>query len=196
VVGICAGNHDPYRKNWNEAIGGFAEFHAKHPKSVLAIHTVAYLPGGLNLTALVEEWDITESVLFSDQYQQMSGAVSNEAMAAWYGTCDVLLNVGNEGFGLPGLEAQACGTPVIAAGWAGAAELCGAGWKVKGQREWNNKHRTSWQIPFISDIARKLELAYNGAGGLRGQARDFALAWDADRIWDEHWIPALKVLDG
>lgn len=195
VAGICAGNDDPERKNWNEAIGGFARFHEKHPKSVLALHTLAFLPGGLNLTALAEEWGITDAVLFSDQDQQMSGRVSDAALAAWYGTCDVLLNLGNEGFGLPGLEAQACGTPVIAGGWAGAGELCGAGWKVKGQPKWNNRHRTFWRVPFITDVTAKLRLAARDAGQLRGLARDYALTWDADRIWDEHWLPALKTLD-
>lgn len=195
VVGICAANHDPWRKGWNEMIGGFAEFHAKHPKSVLAIHTVAYLPGGLNITALVEEWGLSEVTLFSDQYQQMGGRVSDAALAAWYGTCDVVLNLGNEGFGLPGLEAQACGTPVVAGSWAGAAELCGAGWQVKGQRQWSNQHRTFWRTAIISDVARKLEIAAKHAGEYRDRAREFALGWDADKVWEDYWLPALKVID-
>jgi glycosyltransferase involved in cell wall biosynthesis len=202
VVGLNAANHDPYRRSWNEMVGGFAEFHAKHPASLLAFHTIGYLPGGLNLVALVEEWGISEATLFSDQYQQMAGTVGQDALAAWYGTLDVELNCGNEGFGLPGLEAQACGTPVVAGGWAGSGELCGAGWKVKGQREWNNKHRTFWRMPFIKDIAAQLKNAYDtvaqesGRDLMRGKAREFALGWDVDRIWDEHWVPALKVLDG
>jgi glycosyltransferase involved in cell wall biosynthesis len=195
VVGINAGNHDPHRKNWSEMFGGFAKFHVNHPKSLLAVHTIGYLPGGLDLISLAEEWGITESVLFSDQQQQLRGEVSDEALAAWYGTCDVLLNLGNEGFGLPGLEAQSCGTPVVALGTAGAAELCGAGWKVRSQRFWNNKHRTFWQLPIINDVALKLEAAYKGARGRREQAREFALGWDVNRVWDDHWIPALKSID-
>jgi glycosyltransferase involved in cell wall biosynthesis len=36
-----------------------------------------------------------------------------------------------EGFGIPVLEAQACGTPVIVGDWCAHEDLCFAGWKVR-----------------------------------------------------------------
>ncbi len=48
-----------------------------------------------------------------------------------YNAMDVLTNVAlGQGFGIPILEAQACGTPVIVGDWTSMSELCFAGWKV------------------------------------------------------------------
>jgi glycosyltransferase involved in cell wall biosynthesis len=194
VTGICAANNDKQRKHLFEAIAGWAAFHGKHPKSVLLLHTAQYLPGGLKLFRIVQELGIEDACVFSDQYQLMTGMVSDEALAAWYGACDVLLNVGNEGFGLPGVEAQACGTPVINAGWGPGPELCGAGWTVKGQPDWNDLHEGQWKVPLIASIAGKLGIAYKHAAEVRSKARDFAFGWDADRGLAEHWRPVFDSL--
>ena len=194
VVGINAGNHDKTRKRWSEALGGFAVFHEEHPKSVLLIHSLQFLPGGLKLPALVDRWGLADCVIFSDQYQLITGMTRQPELAAWYGALDVLLNVGNEGFGLPTVEAQACGTPVITAGWSASPELCGAGWQVDGQEDWNDHHEAMWKLPLIPSVAEKLTAAHQAAGTLRGQARDFALTWDADRLFAEHWQPVLASL--
>lgn len=203
VVGINAMNHEKARKNFSEAFGAFKAFRDgdqdlgidPHPNSVLALHTQAILPEGLNLPALAREWGIDKSLLWSDQYQLMTGRADWTALADWYGSLDVLLSLGNEGFGLPVVEAQACGTPVIAGNWGPGPELAGAaGWLVGGQPEWNNWHLKHWRVPFIADVAAKLDQAYREAADRRGAARDAALAWDADTIWSEHWEPALKDL--
>lgn len=195
VIGINAMNHERARKNFNEAFGAFAAFHEAHPASVLALHTMAILPEGLNLPALAAEWGIDKAIIWSDQYQLATGTADWDALADWYGMCDVLLSLGNEGFGLPVVEAQACGTPVIAGNWGPGPELAGdAGWLVDGQPEWNNWHLKHWRVPFISDVTAKLELAYREAKDRRAAAREAALAWDAERIWDEYWEPVLKDL--
>lgn len=195
VAGINAMNHERARKNFNEAFGAFAAFHAEHPASMLALHTMAILPEGLHLPNLAREWGIDKAILWSDQYQLATGTADWSALADWYGGLDVLLSLGNEGFGLPVVEAQACGTPVIVGDWGPGPELAGAaGWLVEGQPEWNNWHGKHWRVPIIADVADKLELAYLEAGDRRGAAREAALAWDAGRIWDEHWEPAFKEL--
>lgn len=206
VVGMNAMNHERARKNFNEAFGAFAAFHAAHPRSVLALHTQAILPEGLNLPALAREWDITDAILWSDQYQMMTGMADWAALADWYGSLDVLLSLGNEGFGLPVIEAQACGTPVIAGNWGPGPELAGeTGWLAEGQPEWNNWHLKHWRVPRIGEYEQDgstapgtvlwaLEQAYAEAGERRPAARAAALAWDAQRIWEERWEPALKDL--
>ena len=200
LAGINAGNHDKTRKRWNEAFGGFAAFHARHPASLLLIHSIAFLPGGLKLPALAREWGISDAVLFSEQYEQITGMIGAEALRAWYGVLDVLLSVGNEGFGLPVMEAQACGTPVIAGNYSAGPELTGTGWLVDGQYDWNDHHEKRWYIPFIDDVAAKLELARESLSSpalqdqARGLARAFALEWDANLLFAEHWRPVLDKL--
>lgn len=48
--------------------------------------------------------------------------VSDEVMAKAYSACDLTLGIGPEGFGYPGFESLACGTPVIAGSLGGHAE--------------------------------------------------------------------------
>jgi glycosyltransferase involved in cell wall biosynthesis len=63
-----------------------------------------------------------------DQYAYRLGAPA-EVMAATYSAMDVLLAPSHgEGFCVPLIEAQACGTPVIATDFSAQPELVGAGW--------------------------------------------------------------------
>ena len=50
-------------------------------------------------------------------------------------------------------------------------------------------------MPFISEITKAYEKAYDQAAGLRDKARAFALAYDADRVYADFWAPALKELN-
>jgi len=196
VIGINAMNHERQRKNYDEAFGAFAAFRAEHPDTVLALHTIAILPEGLNLPAMAREWGIFDAIVWSPQYQLAIGAISQAELADWYGALDVLLMLGNEGFGLPTVEAQACGTPVIAGDWCTGPELAAeTGWLVEGQPSWNNWHGKHWYTPLISSATDALEQALTGTGPERRHAcRQFALGWDADRLWSEHWVPAFKAL--
>ena len=196
IVGMNFANHDRTRKRVFEQMAGFAAFHAKHPKTLLAVHSAMFLPEGLDLTAIVRELGLQDAVIFSDQYQLVTGMTDQPSLAAWYGTCDVLLSAGNEGFGLPVVEAQACGTPVITGNWGTGLELRGAGWGVDGQADWNNHHKKQWQLALIPSVTAALENSYQAAGDMqvRDQAREFALTWDADKQWADHWAGVIAGL--
>ena len=195
LVGMNAMNHERARKNFSEAFEAFARFRAEHPQSRLLLHSIAVLPEGLHLPALAHEHGITDAILWSDQYQLACGTTSQAALADWYGCLDVLLMLGNEGFGLPTVEAQACGTPVIAGDWCTGPELAGgSGWLVEGQKEWNNWHAKFWRVPLVTSVHDALVQAHKTAGERRSAARKFALEWDADRMWAEHWAPVFKQL--
>jgi len=49
---------------------------------------------------------------------------TTRGIAHWYRKADVLLALGNEGFGLPLVEAMACGLPVIALSSEGQSDVC------------------------------------------------------------------------
>ena len=199
VAGINASNTDPGdRKAFFATFAGFARFHEKHPKTLLAVHAAPVAPDGLDLSAIADHFGIGDAVLFSDLYQLAGPGAPDEALKAWYGTLDVLIQLGNEGFGLPAAEAMACGTPVLAGTWCTGPELAGTtGWLAKGQQTWNNGHKAIWHTPLIESVTARLLKAHDQAAGRRHSARLFATEnLDAGRLFEEHWAPLLKELAG
>jgi glycosyltransferase involved in cell wall biosynthesis len=194
LVGMVAANKDfPSRKSFPEAFQAFKNLRDRHPDARLYLHTEATGQGsGLNLPHLLAQVGIPpESVGFPDQHRLLCTGFGDEHMVNLYSAFDVLLNpAAGEGFGVPIVEAQACGTPVIVTDWTAMRELCGAGWKVTGQRAWT--FQQSWQmVPSVDDLSVALLHAYQAAGRLRDDAREFALQYDADRVLQEHFLPAL-----
>jgi glycosyltransferase involved in cell wall biosynthesis len=101
-----------------------------------------------------------------------------------------------EGFGVPIVESQACGVPVITTDCSAMTELTEAGWRVDGDRWYNAAHDAWFKLPFIRGIVAGLELAYEARGDedLRRKAREFALGYDVDTVMHEFWQPALAQL--
>ena len=201
VIGLCAMNRDPNRKGFFEQFKAFSQFHARHPDSFLAVHGS---PGGggkgLNLHGMACQLGISTAVGFPEDYLYDLGLITEDQMAAWYNGLDVLsLCSYGEGFGLPLVEAQACGTPVITTDASAMTELCGAGFLVSGTPFWTDGHTSQWTRPDISDIDAAYEAAWQAreADALPKQpAVDFAQQFTADKVTEDFWKPALKELEG
>jgi len=209
IVGMVAANKgNPSRKSFVENILAFKELKAKHPDVMLYLHTVAGEEnGGPNLREFLElqglsygfmgrEDPKTVDVIFNDQYQAMIG-LGEDYMNAVYNSLDVLLMVTmGEGFGIPLVEAQAAGCPVITGDWTANAELCFSGWKVpkiKTTRFWTPL--ASWQfIPNVGAITERLSAAYRMKDNqeYRDDARKGALPYDADKVTERYWKPVLE----
>jgi glycosyltransferase involved in cell wall biosynthesis len=118
-------------------------------------------------------------------------------MCRTYNAMDVLLSPSmGEGFGLPILEAQSCGTPVIVTDFSSMPELCGAGWKVRPSRHWWTPLGSFQVLPDIEDIADKLEEAYQCDKETKAkEAREFAMQYDYDDIVEQYWTPILKQIE-
>lgn len=204
IVGMVAANKgSPPRKAFFQQIAAFAELHKKHDDTVLYIHSIHGKDGGAETVNL---WEYAEScglevgrdVLFADQYTYMLG-YPDPQMNLLYNAFDVKMLVSmGEGFGIPIMEAQAAGTPVIVGDWTAMSELCLAGWKV--DRKDSTPFWTplgSYQfIPHVGAIAEKLELAYHNKGNLslRKKAREMAMEYDADKVTAEYWKPVLDYI--
>ncbi|MDP3938742.1 MAG: glycosyltransferase, partial [Deltaproteobacteria bacterium] len=181
-----------------QILQAFAAFRERHPDAVLYLHTeLTGRNGGVNLPVLVESLELPQgSVLFADQYRYQFDPYSPELMGKVYSTFDVLLNPAKgEGFGLTPLEAQACGTPVIVTDFSAMKEVCGAGWKCEYDLEWTPQ--LSWQAnPRVVDIVDALGRCYSlpepTRSDLSAQAVEHAAQYDADRVMQKHFLPAME----
>jgi glycosyltransferase involved in cell wall biosynthesis len=201
VVGMVAANQGSpqmHRKAFPQAFQAFARFRETHTDAVLYVHTneMAQHNSGLHLRALAERCGIPRrSVVFTDIFAWEMGW-PRQTLANAYNAFDVLLNPAmGEGFGVPILEAQACGVPVIVSDFSAMTELCGAGWLVEGDR-WYDGPMDSFLIsPSVESIGQALEQSY-ASGGLADQARRFALRYDVETVTEDYWQPALRKLTG
>lgn len=199
VIGIVAANLDKARKGWPEQMAAFAKLHAKHKDTALLCHTLDNFPNGLNLRSLAERLGISDAVMFSSQYMITAGIVRPENLMPTYGAIDLLSACSlAEGFGLPIVEAMACGTPVVTTNGSAMAEVAGNSWKVPGEPEFASGHESWWAKPNINALARVYEKAYERGSvyqAKRDAARDQAMAYDVEKVLKEHWAPALKTLE-
>lgn len=196
VVGMVAANKGfPPRKGFPEAIAAFARFHRKHPEALLYLHTEPFgIVQGINIPQILQVNGVPASALrFCDPYRYQLG-FAPEHMVTAYSAMDVLLNPSyGEGFGIPIIEAAACGTPTISTNFTSMPEVGDVGWIVSGQRTWTEQG--SYQmVPSVSEIGQALEQAFTMVHRMRHQARQHAMAYDADHVLKEFWIPALDEL--
>jgi glycosyltransferase involved in cell wall biosynthesis len=200
VVGMVANNKGqaPPRKAFPQVFQAFAEFRKQHDDAFLYLHSEMFgVEQGINLLALAQICDIPESAYgATDQFTYHLG-ISDEQLSALYTSFDVLASPSyGEGFGIPILEAQACGVPVIVTDWTSMTELCGAGWLVQGDPWYDPHHGAFYKCPSVAEIYDAMMEAYDKAEGMQLKARSFALQYDADLVLSEHWVPVLKELEG
>ena len=196
VVGMNAANKGVYpnRKAFGENLLAMSMFMKKHKDVILYLHTEATKAmGGIDLRALIKAVGIEEQrVVFIDQYMLRAG-LSQKLMALMYTGLDVLLATSyGEGFGIPTIEAQACGVPVIASNFTASKELVGDGWLVDGQPLWDDPQQSWFHVPLVNQITDALEEAYKRPRQISVKAMEFADQYRADVIYEQYWQPALK----
>jgi glycosyltransferase involved in cell wall biosynthesis len=200
IAGMVAANAGP-RKAFQQNISGFAKFHKKHPDSFLYLHSQSITDVGLNLEAICSRQGlkIGKDVAFCDLYLDLIGVPATQ-MCTLYNAMDVLLLVTmGEGFGLPIVEAQACGTPVIVGDWSSMSDLKFAGWTVDKSEstKWRLATESDWHMPDANAIADRLERAYEASKdetltrNLREAARKGAEQYDVDLVTRQYWLPLL-----
>ena len=189
----------PTRKAWSENLLALVPFLNAHSDACVYIHTESACAHGIDLNLLVQHLGLpADRVKFPDQYAYRFGAYSDRELAQLYTRADVLLAVSmGEGFGIPTIEAQACGTRVIGSNAAATPELLGEdSFLVEGQPEWDPAQRSFWFRPFVHSITAALEEAYAAGGGYSQKAVKKAADYKADRIVLKEWGGLLKALAG
>lgn len=196
VIGANMANNDAIRKALPEVMVAFAKFHNDRPDSVLSLHTNVHQDGGQDLEFLAEHLGITDICKVVDQYAYTAGMISDEDMAQWYGAIDVLCATSyGEGFGLPIIESQACGTPVITTNASSMPELNPFGQNVEGLPFWNGVHRGWWTRPDMRGIYEAFHEAYEKKDETdRKQLRDFASNYEVNHVAEKYMGPAIAEL--
>lgn len=197
VIGLCAANNDAIRKGFPEQFEAFRVFHKRRPEAVLWVHSIAKSARGLDLRRLALEIGIDPvSIRITDTYPQVSGMFDESLMADWYGVLDVLSACSYaEAFGVPLIEAQACGTPVITTAGSAMKEIRGHGWLATADEYWNHVHGAWWDRPRVDSIVRQYEKAYAQASTRREAAREYSEAFGL-QSGVEAWRGILEALCG
>ena len=200
IVGMVAMNKDnPSRKALDEQFKAFAIFKQRHPDALLYAHSslnVAPNSQGVNLLALCEDvgLDPSQDVIFPEQYMLYLG-YPEEYMIRAYNGMDVLLSATKgEGFCVPILEAQACGTPVIAGGWTAMPELVFNGVTLTRDRAtfYRTPLRAHQFVPDVEEIVEALEHMYtSGEKFVPKEVQRF----EVDHVTQQYWKPVLANLE-
>jgi glycosyltransferase involved in cell wall biosynthesis len=196
VIGVNAANNDAIRKAPAEMMLAFAKFLESRPDSLLCLHTAVHCDGGQDLEFLAESLGITDRVKVVDQYRYDAGLIQPSDLAGWYGMCDVLLAATYaEGFGLPIVEAMACGLPVITTKCSSMEELNPDGIQVDGEPFWNGVHRGWWIRPSIAGMVAALEQAYEQRHDVdQEKLRESVREYEVGNVAEKHMKPAVDIL--
>ena len=204
TVMVAANKGYPDRKAFQVQMRAWANFAKDKPNAKLYLHTESTpMYGGLDLPALIANLGIHQRVLFPDRYQYFKG-LPPEYMALMYNAADVYLgNSMAEGFGIPLIEAQACGTPVIVTDFSSMPELVRWGYKIApADMFWTPMN--AWQAwPDMRGITDALNELYeqwdaNGRQWPVAQRQKAQEAIHGEYSWDaivrDNWMPLVARL--
>jgi glycosyltransferase involved in cell wall biosynthesis len=203
IIGTVAMNKgaNPSRKSFVEMVSAFTLFKQKHKNAVYLLHTNSGDGMGNDVVHFRElcqqnGLEIGKDVIFTDPYFCFVGAPV-DFMRDLYNSMDVFMLVSmGEGFGIPILEAQACGVPVIVGDWTAMSELCFSGHKidVSDATPFYTPQAAYMYLPKVEAIERKMSLEYMHPSN-RDKARKCALEYDVDLVYEKFWKPTLADIE-
>ena len=189
------------RKNFQAVFQAWKAFRDKHSDALLYLHTdiTGYFSGGSDLIEMAKTYGVEDdSIMFVSQWEYNTGQLGEDYLRWMYGASDVHLNCCyGEGFGLPILEAQACGCPTIVPEFAAASEV-GLCYKVKKGQMYST---VPGALQFMVDsdaVVEQLEMAYTRKADLiqRRAIAELTHPWKVESVVQNHLIPILEQIEG
>jgi glycosyltransferase involved in cell wall biosynthesis len=198
IFGSVAANKDnPPRKSFQEMFDAFKAFHDRHSEAAMFMQTQLTNPGGFPIKEYIHNLGLDNDVFFVDDYAS-NYKLDSEAMAKMFNCFDCLLIPSqSEGFGLPLIEAQACGVPVITQNWTTMPETIiegETGFAVKtAYKRWTSG-LNYFAVPDTQDILDKMEMIYKADRIKMGDnARKYMLKkYDFNNVLLPRWIEFLE----
>jgi glycosyltransferase involved in cell wall biosynthesis len=204
TVMVAANKGFPDRKAFQVQLRAWAKFAENKPDAKLYIHTEpTQMYGGVDFAALTKALGIEKKTMFPDRYKNAMG-IPAEYLALVYNSADVFMGAAMaEGFGIPIIEAQACGAPVIVTDFSAMPELVRWGYAVApADMIWTPMN--AWQAwPSAPGITQALESLYeewsaNGNEWQMEKRRQVAASIHAEYDWDtivrDQWAPLMTRL--
>jgi glycosyltransferase involved in cell wall biosynthesis len=195
---IIAAMNKGKRKSLPEMLHAWTMFATAHDDAYLYLHTDKWgHMDGINLIPLLKALKAPEARIRWVNSTQMRAGVPAETVASLMRSADcLLLTSRSEGYGLPVIEAQSVGTPVIVTDHTAQPELVRApGQVVDGQLHWEDFHEAFSKIPNILSIFDALESNYRltKSGSLNRAALAATMdEYDADKVYAEKWEPLFQ----
>jgi hypothetical protein len=186
------------RKSFPEMLKAWALFAQQHKDAYLYLHTDRWGHlDGINLIPVLKAVGAPEDRIRWVNSSQMRAGISAETLASIMRSANVLLLASRgEGFGIPVIEAQACGTPVIVTDWTAQPELVrDHGYIAEGQLDWDEMQESWYKIPNVESILEGLTVNYIATQN--GEIDRAALAkkmyeYDADFVYMTKWEPLFQ----
>jgi glycosyltransferase involved in cell wall biosynthesis len=185
----------PIRKAFGEMADAMATFMRDRPDVYWMLHTEPNGHSeGVNLPRLIAALGIDPQRVRYPHPVHFRNGIPDTALASLYSAADVqLLTSMGEGFGIPVVEGQACGTPAIVSRFSAQPELLGPhGRSVPVQRVWDEYQGSFFGIPNVDAIAQALQETYEETkgGGVDRAAISAAMErYDADKVYETGWKP-------
>lgn len=194
---------NPIRKSFPEMLLAWSKFAQSRKDAYLYLHTEIYgIAEGMNIVRYLQMINAPiEKIRHVDQFKYRQG-IPSQAMAEIYSASDVLLFTSRgEGFGVPAIEAQACGAPIIVSDFTAQPELLGSGWKVGVTEDWDEYQAGWWGIPKVDEIVDALADSYSVKSNskksekMRTQAFEFSKKYESKYVYEKYWKSIISDLE-
>ena len=157
---IVSNNSEPSnRKAFDIQIDAFKYLLSKHKDVYLYLHT--QIIDGQDLNVYLNSIS-PEYYSYVDQDKYKKAHYSADDMANLFRASDVLLFASkSEGFGIPLIEAQACGCPVLTNNFSSMKELTHNGICCEPLKKiYNKEFKSYWSMPSLKKVQKGLEKIY------------------------------------